>query len=162
MTKAPTQEPLAYKNAYQPTTEVALAALICAGLRGCYFVGWEYTSTGRWWATLMRHYLLTRPPLPLTPGMGETALAAVLVALASSALGAPSGLIRTIGAAIALTAVAVAADEDRAATAGAQKGPGWWLVSLHGRSCPCVKTMLQLLDSHTRCVKYCVRNVALQ
>ena len=110
----------------------------------------------------MRHYLLTRPPLPLTPGMGETALAAVLVALASSALGASSGLTRTIGAAITLTTVAVAADEDRAATVGAQKEPGWWLVSLHGRSCPCVKTMLQLLDSHTRCVKYYVRNVALQ
>jgi hypothetical protein len=94
--------------------------------------------------------------------MGETALAAVLVALTSSALGTPSGLARTIGAAIALTTVAVAADDYRAATAGAQKGSGWWLVSLHGRSCPCVKTMLQLLDSHTRSVKYSMRNVALQ
>ena len=139
MTKAATQKTLAYKNGYRAATEVALAALICAGLRGCYFVGWEYISTGRWWATLMRHYLLAHPPLALAPSMRMTAFAAVLVAPTSSALGAHSGLARTIGAAVALTTVAVAADENRAATAGAQKAPGWWLVSLHGRSCPRAK-----------------------
>jgi len=119
VTKAVAQKAKAHKNGYRTTTEVALAALICAGLRGCYFVGWEYISTGRWWATLMRHYLLARPPSALAPGMRMTALAAVLITLTRSALGAPSGLARTSGAAIALTPVAVAADEYRAATAGA-------------------------------------------
>ena len=87
----------------------------------------------------MRHHLLARPPLPLAPGMGMTAFAAVLVAFASSALGASSGLARTRGTAIALTPVAVAADEYSAATAGAQKEPGWRLGSGHGQSSPCVK-----------------------
>lgn len=110
----------------------------------------------------MRHYLLARPPLPLTPGMRMTAFTAVLVALGSSTLGASPGLAGTIGTAIALTAVAVAADEDRAAAAGAQKRSGWRLISWHGRSCPCVKIMMELLDSHARFVKYYMRNVALQ
>ena len=139
MTKATTQKTLAHKNGYRTATEVALAAVICAGFRGCCFVGWEYISTGRWWAALMRHYLLARPPLPLAPGMCMTAFATVLVAPGGSALGASSGLARAIGTAIALTPVAVAADEDSTATTGAQKGPGWQLVSLHGRSGPCVK-----------------------
>ena len=72
----------------------------------------------------MRHHLLARPPLPLAPGVGVTALAAILVAFASSALGVTSGLARTSGTAIALTAVAVAADDHGAAAAGAQKEPG--------------------------------------
>ena len=87
----------------------------------------------------MRHHLLARPPLPLAPGVGVTALAAILVAFASSALGASSGLARTIGAAIALSPVAVAADAYSAAAAGAQKKPGRRLGSWHGRSCPCAK-----------------------
>ena len=122
---------------------MALAALICAGLRVSCFVWWEYISTGRWWATLMRHYLLhaalARPPLRLAPGMCMTAFAAVLVALGGSTLGASSGQARTIGAAIALPPVAVAADGDSAAAAGAQKEPGRRLSGLHGRSGPCVK-----------------------
>lgn len=100
---------------------MALAALICAGLRCCCFVWWEYISTGGWWATLMRHDLLARPPLTLAPGMCMTAFAAVLVALSSSTLGTTSVQARTIGAAIALTPVAVTADGDSAAAAGAQK-----------------------------------------
>ena len=147
MTKAAAQKPLAHKNGYRAATEVALAALICAGLRGCCFVWWEYISTGRWWATLMRHYLrhalahylFARPPLRLAPGMRMTAFAAVLVALGSSTLGATSGQARTIGAAIALTPVAVAADGDSAAAAGAQKEPGRRLSGWHGRCGPCVK-----------------------
>jgi hypothetical protein len=87
----------------------------------------------------MRHYLLARPPLPLAPGMCMTAFAAVLVALTSSTLGTTSGQARTIGAAIALTPVAVAADSDSAAAAGAQKEPGRRLSGWHGRSCLCVK-----------------------
>ena len=72
----------------------------------------------------MRHYLLSPPQLTLAPGVGMTALAAVLVAFASSTLGASSGLARTSGAAIALTPVTVAADAYGAAAAGAQKEPG--------------------------------------
>ena len=87
----------------------------------------------------LRHALLARPPLTLAPGMCMAAFAAVLVALTSSALGATSGLARTRGAAIALTAVAVAADEYSAATAGAQKEPGRRLGRWHGQSSPCVK-----------------------
>lgn len=67
----------------------------------------------------MRHYLLARPPLTLAPGVGMTALAAILVAFASSALGASSALARTSCAAIALTTVAVAANDYSAATEGA-------------------------------------------
>ena len=159
MTKAAAQKAQAHKHGYRTATEVALAALICAGLRGCCFVGWEYISIGRWWATLMRHDLFARPPLTLAPGMCMTAFAAVLVALASSTLGASSGLARTIGAAIALTPVAVAADGYSATAAGAQKEPGRRLSGWHGCTCPCVKPTL---DSHPCFVKYYACNVALQ
>ena len=118
---------------------MALAGLICSGLRGCCFVGWEYISTGGWRATLMRHYVLASPPLPLAPGMGMTTFAAVLVALGRSTLGAASGLARASRAAIALTTVAVAADDCSAAAAGAQKEPGRRWGSWHGQSSPCVK-----------------------
>jgi hypothetical protein len=40
----------------------------------------------------MRHYLLARAPLPLACGVSVAALAAVLVAFGSGALGATSGL----------------------------------------------------------------------
>ena len=133
------QKALAHKRGYRTATELAFAALTCVGLRGCCFVWREYTSTGRGWATLMRHYLLSPPQLTLAPGVGMTALAAVLVAFASSALGATSGLARTHGAAIALSTVAVGADDYSAAAAGAQKEPGWGLSGWHRRSCPCVK-----------------------
>ena len=143
---------------------MALAALICTGLRGCYFAGWEYISTGWWWATLMRHCLLARPPLPLAPGVGVAALAAVLVAFGSGALGATSGLVRAGRAAVALAAVAVAADEHSAATQGAQKASGrWWRRGLgggHGRSIPMRGPTL--LDSHARFVNTDSGNGALQ
>jgi len=92
----------------------------------------------------MRHCLLARPPLPLASGVSVTALAAVLVAFAGCALGATSGLVRAGRAAVALAAVAVAADEHRAAAQGAHKASGrwwrrlWWCVlgSGHGRSIP--------------------------
>ena len=94
----------------------------------------------------MRHCLLARPPLPLAPGVGVAALAAVLVAFGSGALGATSGLVRAGRAAVALAAVAVAADEHSAATQGAQKASGrWWRRGLgggHGRSIPMREPML--------------------
>lgn len=139
MTKAAAQKSLANEIGYRTATKVAVTALIYVGLRGCCLVGWEYISTGRWWATLMRHHLLACPPLPLALGVGMTALAAGLVALAGSTLGATSGLARTSGAAIALTTVAVAADEYSSTAAGAQKEPGRRLGSWHGQSSPCVK-----------------------
>ena len=71
---------------------MAFAGLTCTGLQGCCFVGWEYISTVWWRATVMRHHLLARPPLPLATGMGMTAFAAVLVSLARSTLGTASGL----------------------------------------------------------------------
>jgi len=71
----------------------------------------------------------SRPLLRLAPGMGMATFAAVLIALGSSPLGASSGLARTIGAAIALPPVAVAADDYSAAAAGTQKEPGWRLLS---------------------------------
>lgn len=141
MTKTTAQEVLTYKNGYRTATKVALAVLIYADLRGCCLVGWEYIKNGRWWATLMRHYLLTRAPLPLAVGVRVTALAAVLIALGGCALGAPSGLVRTSGAAIALTTVTVAANDDGAAAASAKKESRRWLIGLHGQSSPCVKSV---------------------
>jgi hypothetical protein len=140
VTKATAQEVPAHKDRHQTATEMAFTGLICTGLQGCCFVGMEYISTGRWWATLMRHTLLACPPLPLASGMGMTALAAVLVSLARSTLGAASGLARTCRAAIALSPVAVAAEDDSVAATGAQKEPGWRLRGLHGRTSPCVST----------------------
>lgn len=107
-------------------TKVACAVQICAKVQGGCFAGWQYISTGLWWATLMRHSLLTRPPLPLALGVSVAAFAAVLVALGRSTLGTTSGLQGAGGAAVALAAVAVAADEHSAATAGAHKAPGQW------------------------------------
>lgn len=103
---------------------MALAGLAGVWVQGGCVAGRQYISTGWWWATLMRHYLPTGSPSPLALGMGAAALAAVLVAFAGSALGATSGLERAPCAAVALAAVAVAADEHRAAAQGAQKAPG--------------------------------------
>ena len=126
MTKATAQEVQTNKVRDRAATEVALAGLTRVGIQSGFVAGRQYTSTARWWATLMRHYLPTGPPSPLALGMGVAAFAAVLVALARSALGATSGLVRAGGAAVALAAVAVAADEHRAATQGAQKTSGRW------------------------------------
>ena len=71
---------------------MALAALICIRVHSGCVAGREYISAGRWWATLMRHYLLARAPLPLASGVGVTASATVLVAFGSRALGTTSGL----------------------------------------------------------------------
>jgi len=120
---------------------MAFAGQLCAWVQGGCVIGWEYISTGRWWATLMRHYLLACPPLPLAPGVGVAAFAAVLVALGSGALGATSGLLGAVLAAVALAAVAVAADEGRTSAQDAQKASGWRRRGLdggHGRVFPCV------------------------
>lgn len=126
MTKATAQEVQTNKVRDRAATEVALAGLTCVGIQSGFVAGRQYTSTARWWATLMRHYLPTGPPSPLALGVGVAAFAAVLVALACSALGATSGLVRADCAAVALTAVAVAADEYSAAAQGAEKSSGWW------------------------------------
>jgi len=126
MTKAASQEVQTNKIRDRAATEVALAGLTRVGIQSGCVAGRQYTSTGRWWATLMRHYLLTGPPPPLALGVGVAAFAAVLVALAGRALGATSGLLRAGCAAVALAAVAVATDEHRAAAQGAEKSSGRW------------------------------------
>ena len=146
MAKAAAHKVLTHKSRDRTAAKEALAALTCVWIQSGCVAGWEYISTGWWWATLMRHCLLARPPLPLAPGVGVTALAAVLVAFGSGALGATSGLVRAGRAAVALAAVAVAADEHSAATQGAQKASGrWWRRGLgggHGRSIPMREPML--------------------
>ena len=108
MAKAASQKVLTHKSRDRTAAKLALAALACVWIQSGCVAGWEYISTGWWWATLMRHCLLARPPLPLAPGVGVTALAAVLVAFGSGALGATSGLVRAGRAAVALAAVAAA------------------------------------------------------
>lgn len=146
MAKAAVQEVLTHKSRDHMATKLALAVLICVRVRSGCFAGWEYISAGRWWATLMRHYLPTGAPSPLASGVGVAAFAAVLVASGRGALGATSGLPGALCGAVALAAVAVAADQHSAATQGAQKASGrWWrrgLSSGHERAIPMRELML--------------------
>jgi hypothetical protein len=126
MAKAVAQEVQTNKGRDRTATKLALAALACVWVQSGCVARWEYISAGRWWASLMRHYLLARPPLPLARGVSVAAFAAVLIAFAGCALGVTSGLVRAGRAAVALAAVAVAADEHRAAAQGTQKASGRW------------------------------------
>ena len=92
MAKAAAHKVLTHKSRDRTAAKLALAALACVWIQSGCVAGWEYISAGRWWATLMRHYLLARAPLPLACGVSVAALAAVLVAFGSGALGATSGL----------------------------------------------------------------------
>jgi hypothetical protein len=126
MTKAASQEVQTNKSPDPTAAEVAIAGLTGVWIQSGCVAGRQYISAGWWWATLMRHYLLASAPLPLACGVSVAALTAVLVALGSGTLGATSGLERAPCAAVALAAVAVAADEHSAAAQGAQKASGRW------------------------------------
>ena len=103
---------------------MALATQFGASLLACVFAQGEYISGKGWEATLMRHYLLASTVSALALGVRQAARIAGLIALGGSALCTDPGLGRTLSAAIALAAVAVAANEHRTAATGAYKAPG--------------------------------------
>lgn len=67
----------------------------------------------------MRHFLLPGPVTALAFGMGVTAAQAVLIAATRGAGGLSAGLVGTARGAVALAAVAVAANDHRRAATGA-------------------------------------------
>jgi hypothetical protein len=61
--------------------EVAVPEQRCCGFL-YYRFGCQWNRQGRWWGTLMRHFLLSGPVSTLAFGMGATAVMRVLIAIA--------------------------------------------------------------------------------
>ena len=80
----------------------------------------ELNRQGRWWGTLMRHYLLFGPVATLAFGVSATTAKAALVATAGSTHGLAASLIGTWPGAVAIATITVAADERGGVTAGAE------------------------------------------
>src|SRR5436190_16117812 len=74
--------------------------------------------------TLMRHVLLLGTIATGPRRMGQATAAAGLVALAGSALGVMSGLLRTAAGAVNLAAVAATADQHLSLAADTHQQPG--------------------------------------
>ena len=89
------------------------------GFRRCRF-GRQLNRQGRWWGTVMRHFLLPSPVLALALGVGTAAAIRVLIATTSGSYRLMAGLWRTSCGAVAVAAITVAADQHGGAAAGAQ------------------------------------------
>ena len=85
-----------------------------------YRFGRQLNRQGRWWGTLMRHFLLSDPVSTLAFGMGATAAMRVLIATTSNPHRLVACLRRTSSGAVAVAAITVAAHKHRGAAAGAQ------------------------------------------
>jgi len=89
------------------------------GLRRCRF-GRQLNRQGRWWGTVMRHFLLPSPVLALAVGVGAAAAMGVLIATPRGSYRLMAGLWRTSSRAVAVAAITVAADQHGGTAAGAQ------------------------------------------
>ncbi len=89
------------------------------GFRYCRF-GCQLNRQGRWWGTLMRHFLLSGPVSMLAFGMGATAPMRVLIATAGSPYRLVARLQRASLRAVAVAVITIAADKHGGAAAGAQ------------------------------------------
>ncbi len=85
-----------------------------------YRFGRQLNRQGRWWGTLMRHFLLPSAVSTLALGMGETATMRVLIATAGSPYRLLACLRRATISAVAIAPITEAAHQHRGAAAGAQ------------------------------------------
>lgn len=119
--------------------------------RRCRFRSqWNRRAFG--WGTLMRHFLLFGPVTALALGVGMTTLPAGLIAATRGTDGGASGLMGTPCGAVAVTSVAVAANDHRGTATRTQIASSW---NFHGQ-----KPMGE--DSNARFVKYLACSVARQ
>ena len=86
----------------------------------CCRFGRQLNRQGRWWGTVMRHFLLSGTVSTLAFGMGATAAMRVLIATAGSPYRLVACLRRTSIIAVAITPITMAAHKHRGAAAGAQ------------------------------------------
>jgi len=102
-----------------------------------YRFGRQLNRQGRWWGTLMRHFLLPSAVSTLALGMGETATMRVLIATTGSPYRLVACLRRASSCAVAITPITTAADKHGGAAAGAQVAASWefhWQVRPMGDS----------------------------
>lgn len=114
-----TQKVLTHEFREHPMAQVAVPGRRRRELLCCRF-GRQLNRQGRWWGTLMRHFLLPSAVLTLAFGMGATAAIRVLIATTSSTYRLVACLRRASSSAVAIAPITVAAHEHRGATAGAQ------------------------------------------
>jgi len=106
------------------------------GFLHCRF-GRQLNRQGRWWGTLMRHFLLSGPVSTLAFGMGATAPMRVLVAIAGGPYRLLACLRRASRRAVAVAPITIAADKHGGAAASAQVAASWefhWQVKPMGDS----------------------------
>ena len=121
------QEVLAY-----PVWQGALASTAMPARRNgrrCRFRSqWNRRALG--WGTLMRHFLVFRSITALPFGVGMATSPAGLIAVTGSTDGGASGLIGTLCGAVAVTSVAVAANDHRGTATRTQLASSW---NFHGQ-----------------------------
>lgn len=99
--------------------QVAVPGRRRRGFLHCRF-GRQLNRQGRWWGTLMRHFLLSGPVSTLAFGMGATAAMRVLIATAGSPYRLVACLRRASLRAVAVAAITIAAHKHRCAATSAQ------------------------------------------
>lgn len=130
------QKVLTHKFREPLVAEVAVPGRRQRGFRHCRF-GRQLNRQGRWWGTLMRHFLLSGPVSTLAFGMGATAPMRVLIATAGSPYRLVACLQRASLRAVAVAVITIAADKHGGAAAGAQVAASWefhWQVRPMGDS----------------------------
>lgn len=113
------QKVLTHKFREPVVAEVAVPGQWRREFRYCRF-GRQLNRQGRWWGTLMRHFLLSGSVSTLAFGMGATAAMRALIATTSSAYRLVACLRRASSCAVAITPITTAADKHGGAAAGAQ------------------------------------------
>ena len=129
------QKVLTHKFREHPMAEVAVPERRQRGFLH-YRFDRQLNRQGRWWGTLMRHFLLPGTVSTLACGMGAAASMRVLIATA----GSPHRLLaclRRATLAVAIATITIAADKHGGAAAGAQVAASWefhWQVRPMGDS----------------------------
>jgi hypothetical protein len=117
----------------------------------CRF-GQQLNRQGRWWGTLMRHFLLSGPVSTLTFSVGAATAMCVLIATTGRSYRLVACLQRTSSGAVAVAAITVAAYKHGSAATGAQVASSG---DIHWQSGP-----MERVDGDVRFVKYYAGNVA--
>ena len=119
-----TQKVLTHELREPLVAQVAVPGRRRRGFLHCRF-GCQLNRQGRWWGTLMRHFLLSSPVSTLAFGMGATASMRVLIATAGGPYRLVTCLRRASLRAVAVAAITIAADKHGGAAAGAQVAASW-------------------------------------
>ena len=131
--------------------QVAVPGRRQRGFLRCRF-GHQLNRQGRWWGTVMRHFLLSGPVSTLAFGMGATAAMRALIATTGSPYRLVTCLRRASIIAVAIAAITVTAHKHGGAAAGAQVASSG---GIHWQSRP-----MERIDGDVRFVKYYAGNVA--